>query len=128
MKITSKQYAIGLYESTNNLPQAELAKRIKNFVGVLKKNNDFSLEKKIIQQYYKYYRAKRNISKIEITSNQKLDSEILNKILKKFSKQIEIEEKIDQSLIGGITVKIDEDTLIDGSVKRKLEDLKKSLT
>lgn len=128
MKITPKQYAIGLYESTNNLSEAELVKRIKNFVGILKKNNDFSLEKKIIQQYYKYYRTKKNISKIEVASSQRLNSAILNKILGKFSKQVEIEEKIDPSLIGGIVIKIDENTLIDGSVKRKLEDLKKSLT
>lgn len=128
MKITPKQYAIGLYESTNNLSEAELAERIKNFVSILKKNNDFSLEKKIVQQYYKCYRTKKNISKIEVASSQKLDSATLNKILGKFSKQVEIEEKIDQSLIGGIVVKIDENTLIDGSVKRKLEDLKKSLT
>ena len=127
MKITPKQYAVGLYESTNNLPEAKLAERIKNFVGILKKNNDFSLEGKIIQQYYKYYRTKRNISKIEIASSQKLDSETLNNILKKFSKQVEIEEKVDRSLIGGIVIKIDENTLIDGSVKRKLEDLKKEL-
>ncbi len=127
MKITPKQYAIGLYESTNNLPEAELAKRIKNFVGILKKNNDFSLEKKIVQQYYKYHRTKRNISKIEITSSQKLNSETLNNILEKFSKQVEIEEKIDRSLIGGIVIKIDENTLVDGSVKRKLEDLRKNI-
>lgn len=127
MKITPKQYAISLYESTNNLPKNKLAERIKNFVNILKKNNDFSLGEKIVQQYYKYYRTKRNISKIEITSSQKLDSETLNNILKKFSKQVEIEEKIDGSLIGGIVIKIDENTLIDGSVKRKLEDLKKVL-
>ncbi len=127
MKITTKQYAISLYESTNNISESELAKRIKNFVNVLRKNNDFSLEKKIIQQYYKHYRTKRNIFKIEVSSGQKLGSETINKILEKFSGQTEIEEKIDPSLIGGIVVKIDENTLIDGSVKRKLEDLKKNL-
>lgn len=127
MKITSKQYAVSLYESTNNLPEAELVERIKNFVNIIKKNNDFSLGREIVQQYYKYYRTKKNISKIEVISSRKLDLETLNNILKKFSKQVEIEEKIDQSLIGGIVIKIDENTLIDGSVKRKLEDLQKEL-
>lgn len=128
MKITPKQYAIALYETTKNVGGAELEKRIKNFTTILKKNNALSLADKIIQQYYKYYRTKKNISKIEVASSQKLGSETLNKILEKFSKQVEIEEKIDPSLIGGIVIKIDENTLIDGSVKRKLEDLKKSLT
>lgn len=127
MKITPKQYAIALYESTKNVGGAELEKRIKNFTAILKKNNALSLTDKIIQQYHKYYRTKKNISKIEVASSQKLGSETLNKILEKFSKQVEIEEKIDQSLIGGIMIKIDENTLIDGSVKRKLKDLQKEL-
>jgi len=51
----------------------------------------------------------------------------LNKIIQKFKNQIEIKEKIDKSLIGGMVIKIDDSLLIDGSVKRKLEDLKKNL-
>ncbi|NOQ67807.1 hypothetical protein GQ568_00005, partial [Patescibacteria group bacterium] len=69
----------------------------------------------------------KNISKIEIISNEKINPEILNKIIQKFKKQIEIEEKIDESLVGGMIIKIDDSLLIDGSVKRKLEDLKKNL-
>jgi len=127
MKITPKQYAVGLYEAIKNVTGEELEKRIKNFVNILKKNNDFSLSKKIIRQYENYYRERKNISKVEIISSQKLESKILNKLLSKFKKQIEIEEKVDKSLIGGVIVKIDNNILIDGSVKRKLEDLRKSI-
>jgi len=56
-----------------------------------------------------------------------LSSETLNKIIQKFKNQIEVEEKIDKSLINGVVIKINDDVLIDGSVKRKLEDLKKEL-
>ena len=56
-----------------------------------------------------------------------MDSAILNKIIHKFNHQIEIEEKIDKSLIGGMVIKVNNDTSIDGSVKRKLEELEKSL-
>jgi len=128
MKITPKQYAISLYESTKNVGSEELEQRIKNFVEILKRNNSLSLADKIIEQYHKYYRAKKNISKIEITSSEKLGSETLNRILKKFEKQVEIEEKVDQSLLGGVIINIDDEMLIDGSVKRKLNDLKKSLS
>ena len=127
MKITPKQYAVSLYETTKNVDNFKINKRIENFVDILKKNNDLSLSGKIINEYNKYHRNLRGISKIEITSSDKLDSKILNKIIQKFKNQIEVEEKIDASLIGGIVVKIDNDILIDGSVKRKLEDLKKEL-
>ena len=127
MKITPKQYAISLYDSTKGVDDIEADKRINNFVNILKKNNDLSLAGKIIEYYYKHHQKKKNISKIEIISNDKLDSETINDIVKKFNKQIEVEEKIDKSLIGGIILKIDDNTLIDGSIKRKLENLEKEL-
>ena len=127
MKITPKQYAISLYESTKNVDQVEIDKRIKRFIDILKKNNDLSLVDKIINKFHECYREERNISKIEITSGAKIDSEILNKIIHKFNNQIEVEEKIDKSLIGGMVIKINNDILIDGSVKRKLEELEKDL-
>ena len=127
MKITPKQYAISLYESTKNVDEVEINKRIKRFINILKKNNDLFLVDKIIDKFHECYREERNISKIEITSNAKMDSAILNKIIHKFNNQIEVEEKINKSLIGGMVIKINDDTLIDGSVKRKLKELEKSL-
>ena len=127
MKITPKQYAISLYETTKNVDEFKTGERIKNFVNILKKNNNLSLADKIKDEYNKYCRNQKNVSKIEIASNDKLDSKILNKIIQKFKNQIEIEEKIDKSLINGIVIKINDDVLIDGSVKRRLEDLRKKL-
>lgn len=127
MKITPKQYAISLYESTKNVDEIKIDKRIKRFIDILKKNNDLSLVDKIVDKFHECYRQERNISKVEITTNDKLNSAILNKIIHKFNNQIEIEEKIDKSLIGGIVIKVNDDTLIDGSVKRKLKELKKGL-
>ena len=128
MKITPKQYAVSLYDSTKDVDDTLLGKRISNFVNILKKNNDLSLAGKIIEHYYKYRREQKNISKVEITSHDKLDSETIDNIIKKFNKQIDVEEKIDKTLLGGIIIKIDDNTLIDGSVKRKLATLKKNLT
>ncbi|MCK5085124.1 ATP synthase F1 subunit delta [Candidatus Parcubacteria bacterium] len=128
MKITPKQYAISLYESTTKIDKIQAEKRIGNFIKILIKNNDLSLIDKIIQQYYKYYRNQRNITKIEISSAKKLNPEILNKLIQKFHNQIEIEETIDKSLIGGIVLRIDDNLLLDGSVKRKLANLRKSIS
>jgi len=108
MKITPKQYAISLYESTKKVDELEIEKRIKKFIDILKRNNNLSLIDEIIEKYYEHYRSERNISKIEITSNKKIDPEILN--------------------IGGMIIKIDDSLLIDGSIKKKLEDLKKNIS
>ena len=37
MKITPKQYAISLYESTKKVDEFEAEKRIKKFIDILKK-------------------------------------------------------------------------------------------
>lgn len=127
MKITPKQYALSLYESTQNADKNEIVKRIGNFINILKKNNDLSQIEKIIQCYYQHYRKVKNVTKIEIMSSEKLGPNIISKILQKFNKQVEIEEKIDPALIGGVVIKINDNILIDGSIKRKLEDLKEKL-
>lgn len=127
MKITPKQYALSLYESTQNADKNEIAKRIASFINILKRNNDLSQIDKIIQCYYQHYRKTKNVTKIEIKSSEKLGPNIISKILQKFNKQVEIEEKIDPALIGGVVIKINDNILIDGSIKRKLEDLKEKL-
>ncbi|MFA6096907.1 MAG: ATP synthase F1 subunit delta [Candidatus Paceibacterota bacterium] len=127
MKITPKQYALSLYESTQNCDKDEISKRILSFIDVLRKNNDLSQTNKIIQYYYQHYRQVKNITKIEIKSSEKLGPNIISKILEKFNKQVEIEEKIDPALIGGVVIRINDNILIDGSIKRKLEDIKEKL-
>lgn len=127
MKITPKQYAISLYESTQNADKAEILQRISNFIDILKKNNDLSQINKIIQYYHEHYRKIKKITKIEITSSKKLSSGMISKILQKFNKQIEMEEKIDPRLMGGIVIKINDNTLIDGSIRKKLNDLRDKL-
>ena len=126
MKILPKQYAIALYESTRRLPEEETNKTIKNFVGVLKKNNDLSLSEKIIDEYQNYCRRKKNIVKVQITSSKKISGDTINALTKKLGQTIEIEQKTDEGLIGGAVIRIG-DILIDGSVKKKLERLRKSV-
>jgi len=111
MKITPTQYAINLYESTKDFGDTEL--------------------EKIVEYYQKYHKEQKSITQVKVTSANKLDSETIEKITEKikikFNKPVDIEEKTDSSLIGGIIIKINEDILIDGSVKRKLENFKKEL-
>ena len=123
MKITPKQYSVALYESTQHLPEKEVSKTIKNFVGVLKKNNDLSLGEKIIGEYQDYCRRKKDIAKVQITASAKIGGDIINALTKKLGRAVEIEQKVDRSLIGGAVIRMN-DILIDGSVKKKLEELR----
>ncbi len=126
MKITPKQYAVALYESTQHISEKEAGERIGNFVGVLKKNNDLSLGRKIINEYQNYCRRKKDIAKVQITASAKIGGDAINALTKKLGQTVEIEQKVDESLIGGAVIRMD-DVLIDGSVKKKLERLKNIL-
>lgn len=127
MKITPKQYAISLFEITKGASNEESAVLIKNFVNLLRFNNALSLEKKIVEEYQTYCRKQKGISKLRIRSSEKLSPEIVSDIVKHFAGQVEIDEEIDPSLIGGIAVEINDDILIDGSVKKKLADLRATI-
>jgi len=128
MKLTPKQYAISLYETTKGASNEEAEKLIKNFVDLLRLNNSLSMEKRIIEEYEAYCRKQKGISKLHIRSAAKLDPSTVSDIVKHFSGQVEIEEEVDPQLIGGISVTINDDTLIDGSVKKKLETLYQELS
>jgi F-type H+-transporting ATPase subunit delta len=59
-----------------------------------------------------------------LTAEQKVT---VSKIVKDYTgKEVELIEQIDESLIGGFILKVD-DKQIDDSIKRKLNDLKVSL-
>ena len=53
-------------------------------------------------------------------------AEIKTRLIKKLGKQVELEVKIDRSLIGGMILRVG-DQVIDGSLKGKLEALERSL-
>lgn len=53
-------------------------------------------------------------------------TQIQNKLVSKFNKQVEIQVEIDPSLIGGMRIRVG-DHVIDGSIHGKMENLKKQL-
>lgn len=124
MRITPKQYAIGLYEATNQLPKEKAVKVIERFVEILKRNNHLKMETKIIEEYNKHLQKSKNITRIRIKSREKVSADIMNKIIKKFEDQVEIVEEENPEMIGGISLEINENTLIDGSIDRKLSEIK----
>jgi len=128
MKITPKQYAISLFEITRGASKEESSELIKSFVDLLRFNNNLSMEKKIIEEYQTYCRKQKGISKVKISSGEKLSPAIVSDIVNRFAGQVELEEEVNPDLIGGIAVVINDDTLIDGSIRKKLADMKQTIS
>ncbi|MDX9769363.1 MAG: ATP synthase F1 subunit delta [Tenuifilaceae bacterium] len=84
----------------------------------------------ILLVFQKLYREELGVAKVMVESASELDSNTLKGISsflgKKLSKEIEIEQRVNQNLIGGFTLTI-EDKFMDKSVKGELELFRKKL-
>ena len=127
MKISNRQFAEALYELTYDVAKKDLSKILEFFVKFLAKNKKLKQNKNIIVEFEKIIKKKQGIVEIEITSARKLDKNTLEEIKSVFAKNVESIEKIDESLIAGVKVKL-EDRILDASMRTQLINLKKSLT
>lgn len=107
----------------------EYDKVIDNLIQILKKNGDLGKYEEVIQAYEKLDLEKNNIKEVTVTTTDsaKLNTPLIEKLNELIGQDIKLKHKVDESLIGGIMVQVD-DLLIDGSVKRKLNNFKSSIS
>ncbi len=129
MKYSIQQYAQALYESLQDTAAKDYDKVIDNFIEVLKTNQDLPKYEQIIESYAQLDREQRGVTKASITTAQeiKIDKTIMDTLNDLAGIKLEMQQSVDESLVGGVVVRID-DTLIDGSVKGQLKKLKKTLS
>jgi len=131
MKISDKQYASALYESAKGKSQKEINSAISNFVKILAKNNQIKNVSSIINKFREIWNKKEGIVEAEVATSRKLESSQVHKvesfIKEKYrAEKVEIIEKIDSNIKGGIIVRVG-DEVMDGSVSRSLKELKNKL-
>ncbi len=129
MAFSVAQYAQALYESLEGTKPADHDKVIDNLVAVLKKNNDLKKFNEIVGAFERFDMEKRGATKAEITTAHevKIDKSVIESLNKIAGKDVEVKHKVDENLIGGVLIRMD-DTMIDASVKGQLRDLKKTLS
>ena len=102
-----------------------------NLLHVLSDKGREPLLGDITRHFIELYNYHHGIIEVQITSSAGLDNEQLERLVKKLEsvtgKKIEAIVSVDENLIGGLTVRID-DTVVDGSVKFKLNELKERFT
>ncbi|MFA6427370.1 MAG: ATP synthase F1 subunit delta [Candidatus Magasanikbacteria bacterium] len=125
-KSSNKQYAQALYEITKNLKGADLKQALEVFVKLLVRDRKLKQSSNIIVEFEKYSKKQEGIIEMEITSARKLENLSIEHIKKAFGGKVEAVMHIDESLIGGVKVKL-EDKILDGSLKTQLLSFRKSL-
>lgn len=127
-KIIPKQYAVLLYEITKDLRKTEVKEKISKFVRFLVKNNHLSLVEKIIEEFKTYTKKQEGVQEVELVSARPIGIKIRQRLINILNRKnkIELKEKIDPGLLGGMVIKIG-DTMIDGSIRRRLNILSDKL-
>jgi F-type H+-transporting ATPase subunit delta len=103
----------------------------RNFITLVVKHKRECDLLEIAQQVLELYDTHNGIQRVEIISAISLDQETSNKILDSYPKinqsKAIIENKIDESIIGGYILRMD-DQQIDASIKSELTNIKKKLS
>lgn len=132
MRITIAQYGRTLYALTENKSNSEVDNIIVRFLKVLRKKNQMKLANKIIEKFSEIYNKKNGIVEAEVITSRNNNQETRNKQIEKFikekyqAKKVILNNKIDLDIKGGIIIKVG-DEILDGSVARQLDNLKKVL-
>ncbi|HBI34182.1 MAG TPA: ATP synthase F1 subunit delta [Candidatus Moranbacteria bacterium] len=131
MKVSIKQYSQTLFDLTDGKSEQEVLLIVKKFAQQLKNDGQLKNAAKIMEKFGELYNAANGIVVAEVTTKEKIEQEMKNKIEKflkeKYSaKIVEIKNIIDEKIQGGIIIKVG-DEVMDGSVKKQLNNLKKVL-
>ena len=122
------------YEEKKNILKNVLEEKVENeflhFLFVLIDNDRFQDLDDIVDSYQYYLNEQKKVSNAKIFTKYNLLDEEIEKIRKKlqihFNKKINIEQILDENLIGGIIINID-GKVIDGSILNQMNDLKNDL-
>ncbi len=113
-----------------NLIDNRFSHMVTNFLNLIIDKRREGLYQEIIREYKKYADEARNIIDAEVRSAVKLTDKDFRDLEKRLSqatgKNIRLKNVIDTSLIGGLVVRVG-DTVIDGSIVKKLSLMKRRL-
>jgi ATP synthase F1 delta subunit len=131
MKATPTQYAKTLYELTKDKKHQEIDEMVSNFLKEIYRNGQMKMLDSIVAKFGEIYNAENGIVEAEITSREEVSNELRNKLLtyvsnKYGAKDVVLNNIIDKDIKGGVIIRVG-DEVTDGSVDRKLHDLKKEL-
>ena len=107
-----------------------ISKYTLNLLKLLMDRNRISVYSSLVRHYNKILNKKRNITVAQVITAIEIDDEtkqrIKNKLQSLFTQNIELESQVDPAIIGGMVIKIS-GRVIDGSIKTRLENMKKQL-
>jgi len=126
-KLIPKQYAKVLYDLVKDAEEKELPQIFKSYIAYLQKEQVLSKAQYIIKEFESYSKEKEGITELTITTKSKLSAAIRKEIEKLFDGKLEVTEKTDEDLLGGVIVR-SKNTILDASTNTQIKRLKRNLS
>lgn len=121
MKYSPKIYAGGLLSAMEEKKPS--SGMVSNFLNILRRNGDFYKLPEVLREAEILMRKTQKITKIEVVGARSFGSGFKQKLTDRFGPKADISFSIKPELIGGVVIKLDDETVIDASVKRRLDKL-----
>lgn len=126
MKYKIKDLAKLLVQSTMGVPKGELKPRLESYFKFLESIRAMALMPRILGVFNQEWDKANEIKKIEFVSARALPKTTVKELKEQFKESAEIEERVDESLLGGIEIKFD-DLLVDATLKNRVQMLKNQI-
>lgn len=120
MRYTPKQYAAALFESLQE-KGANVDVVVKNFAKVIAANYDRALLPKVLMQLKKLERTKAGRHDVVLTSARPLERDVVAQVKKKVGENSGIVEVVDPKVLGGVRILVNDELVIDGTMKTRIE-------
>ncbi len=135
MKIQPIQYAqLAQFILEEKKDESQQKKEVANLAKLIVQNNDQAKFDVIVEQLELLVKKSKGVINVKITSAKEISNKeqeaIVEMVMKKMEVKkdlIELEKKVDSSLIGGINIQIDNQIIV-GSLKAKLDKLASALS
>ena len=124
----SEMYAQGLYQALEEVRPDDHDRVLDNFARILFDNGDSALMDKIGDAYTKLANAGNGITEMNVTFAREtnVDKKLLQDLNEIAGGHTEMKKHINENLIGGVVIRAG-DTLLDGSIRNSLDQLKRKI-
>lgn len=121
MKYRPRQYAEALFTALKDKTEAEQKKIVEQFAKILIRDGSLAKLSIICMAYEKFEQHKQGMRSVRLETIDSATENLKQKIRAILGKNINFEEVRNPQLIGGIKILVDNEILIDASVKRHID-------
>ncbi len=121
MKYTTKQYANSLLSALEGKSDKVQGETLQRFLGILARNGDAPKRNQIMAELKRAHLKKNKIHEVEVQMAANSPATLKKDLESALGKNILFKDILNPNILGGIKILIDDETLIDASVRTQLD-------